>query len=100
MIFRFKIMLSTQIIFLAIILPAESGWVKPPAIRGNVDYTFIFDEADMNVTDMHSFHAKYCGMIENFDIFREIMKLMISNKALVIDNSPDAKDKVCWHSIK
>jgi hypothetical protein len=71
----------------------------PPALRTNVDYTFIFRESNMN--NRKILYDNYAGMFATFDIFCQVMDQCTNNyECLVIDNTSTSNalvDQVFWY---
>jgi hypothetical protein len=71
----------------------------PPALRTNVDYTFIFREPNMN--NRKILYDNYAGMFATFDDFCQVMNQCTNNfECLVIDNTSSSNsltDQVFWY---
>jgi hypothetical protein len=71
----------------------------PPALRTNIDYTFIFRESNMN--NRKILYDNYAGMFNTFDDFCQVMDQCTNNfECLVIDNtgrSNAINDQVFWY---
>lgn len=67
------------------ILSLQYSMDIPPAIRTNIDYTFILRET--NLKNRKNLHENYAGCIPNFNMFEQIMDAITQDyTALVINN--------------
>lgn len=71
----------------------------PPALRTNVDYTFIFREPNMN--NRKILYDNYAGMFATFDDFCQVLNQCTNDfECLVIDNTSTSNsltDQVFWY---
>ena len=71
----------------------------PPALRTNVDYTFIFRESNMN--NRKILYDNYAGMFATFDDFCQVLNQCTNNyECLVIDNTTTSNsltEQVFWY---
>lgn len=71
----------------------------PPALRTNIDYTFILK--DNNISNRKKIYDNYAGVFPKFEVFCEFMNQCTQNfECLVIDNTVDSnnlEDMVYWY---
>ena len=74
----------------------------PPAIRANLDYSFILREPILN--QRIKIHQYFCGIVPDFKIFCSILDETTSNfECLVVDNtsrSTEITDVLYWYKAK
>ena len=74
----------------------------PPAIRANLDYTFILREPILN--QRIKIHQYFCGIVPNFKVFCGILDETTCNfECLVVDNtsrSTEVTDVLFWYKAK
>jgi hypothetical protein len=74
----------------------------PPAIRANLDYTFILREPILN--QRVKIHQYFCGIVPDFKVFCSVLDETTSNfECLVVDNtsrSTNITDVLFWYKAK
>lgn len=89
---------------LTAIFTESFGLKIPPAIRGNIDYVFIFKENF--VSNKKRLYEHYCGMFPNFEVFDRFFTEFFKNdyECLVVDNTNwrgnKIEDNLYWYKAK
>lgn len=79
------------------ILTMQYAQAIPPALRGNIDYVFIFNES--SISARKKIYEAYGGMIKTFDHFCNILDECTQNyECMVIKTSGQGiQDQVFWY---
>lgn len=74
----------------------------PPALRGNIDYVFIFRENI--IKNRERLYQHYAGMFPTFEIFNQTLTQTTENyECMVIDNKTQSnklEDQIFWYKAK